>query len=303
METETKVITSNVIAKPEFKGEIKAEIKGLSKIEDNIKEVNKFAIELNKYYSTIIWTADTLNDAKDEKATVNKFKDKVAEFRKNIVAEYNKPIAIFEETAKQTETLLKATYDTINNQVKKYEDETKENIKKQCIEYFNECIKNENIDFVTFDNMNVNVTLGMQTKNGELTKKTKEDINTFIQKIVKDIELINEEELKNEILVEYKKTLNASGAILDVKRRAKEIEEEKQRQIELAKQREIQQQSIEKVDAVINTSEQPEIVTAPIEEKQEEKIYNVSFKVYGTIDQLKNLKQYLINGGYKYEQQ
>lgn len=303
MENKNELVTANEITKPEFKGEIKAEIKGLAKIEDNIKEVKKFAEDLNKYYATVVWTEDTLNDAKDEKANVNKFKDKVAEFRKNIIAEYNKPIALFETTAKDTEAILKETYETINIQVKKYEDETKEKIKQQCIEYFNECIASEKIDFVTFDNMNLSITLGMQTKSGDLTKKTKDEINSFVEKIVSDIELINEEELKTEILVEYKKTLNASASILEVKRRAKAIEDEKQRQIELAKQREIQQQTIAKVDAVVEQTEQQTIITAPIEEKPEEKIYNVSFKVYGTLDQLKELKQYLVNGGYKYEQQ
>ena len=303
MENKNKIVTTNEITKPEFNGEIKAEIKGLAKIEDNIKEVKKFAEDLNKYYATVVWTEDTLNDAKDEKANVNKFKDKVAEFRKNIIAEYNKPIALFETTAKDTEAILKETYETINIQVKKYEDDTKEKIKKQCIEYFNERIASEKIDFVTFDNMNLSITLGMQTKSGDLTKKTKDEINSFVEKIVSDIELINEEELKTEILVEYKKTLNASASILEVKRRAKAIEDEKQRQIELAKQREIQQQTIAKVDAVVEQPAQSTIINAPIEEKPEKKIYNVSFKVYGTLDQLIELKQYLVNGGYKYEQQ
>lgn len=38
------------------------------------------------------------------------------------------------------------------------------------------------IDFVTFDNMNMSITLGMQTKGGELTKKTKDEINAFVEK-------------------------------------------------------------------------------------------------------------------------
>lgn len=39
MENKNEIVTTNEITKPEFKGEIKAEIKGLAKIEDNIKEV------------------------------------------------------------------------------------------------------------------------------------------------------------------------------------------------------------------------------------------------------------------------
>lgn len=277
--------------KPEFAGDIKAEIKGLAKIEDNIMEVKEYAIKLNDYYSNIVWTEDTLTDAKEEKANVNKFKDKVAEFRKNIIAEYKKPIEVFETTAKDTEKLLAETYDTINIQVKKYEEEKKEQIYQLCVDYFNEQAISKNIDFATFDQMNVNITLGMATKTGDLTKKTKEDIEAFVERIEKDIELINAGEYVNETLVEYKQTLNASQSILDVKRRMQQIEEEKAKQEEINKQKEIENETIKKVD---------ETLSAP---KEEEKTYSVTFKVWGTIEELKRMKEYLVNGGYKYEQQ
>lgn len=282
---------TTTMIKPEFAGDIKAEIKGLAKIEDNIMEVKEYAIKLNDYYSNIVWTEDTLTDAKEEKANVNKFKDKVAEFRKNIIAEYKKPIEVFETTAKDTEKLLADTYDTINIQVKKYEDEKKEQIYQLCVDYFNEQAMSRNIDFATFDQMNVNITLGMATKTGDLTKKTKEDIEAFVERIEKDIELINAGEYVNETLVEYKQTLNASQSILDVKRRMQQIEEEKAKQEEINKQKEIEKETIKKVD---------ETLSAP---KEEEKTYSVTFKVWGTIEELKRMKEYLVNGGYKYEQQ
>lgn len=303
MENKNEIVTTNEITKPEFKGEIKAEIKGLAKIEDNIKEVKKFAIQLNEYYSKTIWTPDTLADAKNEKANVNKFKDKIAEFRKNIIAEYKKPIELFETTAKETEKLLSKTYDTINVQVKRYEDETKEQIKQMCIEYFNECMKSKNIDFTTFEQMNMTITLGMQTKSGELVKKVKDEIMAFAERIEKDIELINSGDYVNETMVEYKRTLNASQSILDVKQRMQQIELEKQKQIELEKKREIEKQTIQNVEnAVQEANGGVQNVNAPVEETTQ-KQYNVTFKVYGTLDELKQLKQYLVNGGYKYEQQ
>ena len=291
------------LVKPEFNGDIKAEIVGISKIENNIMEVKQFAIQLNEYYSKTIWTPDTLADAKNEKANVNKFKDKIAEFRKNIIAEYKKPIELFETTAKETEKLLSKTYDTINVQVKRYEDETKEQIKQMCITYFNECMTSKNIDFTTFEQMNMTITLGMQTKSGELVKKVKDEIMAFAERIEKDIELINSGEYVNETMVEYKRTLNASQSILDVKQRMQQIELEKQKQIELEKQREIEKQTIQNVEnAVQEANGGVQNVNAPVEEKTQ-KQYNVTFKVYGTLDELKQLKQYLVNGGYKYEQQ
>lgn len=280
------------LIKPEFKGEIKAEIKGISQIEDNIKEVNDFAIKLNEYYSNIIFTDETLDEAKKEKANVNKFKDKVADFRKKIVAEYNKPIELFEKTAKETEKILKETYANINLQVEKYENEKKEEIKEMCVEYFEEKKKSENIDFVTFENMKMSITLGMLTKSGALTKKVIDEINDFISKIKDDLKLISTQQNEIEILAEYKQTLNVSLAITTVAERMKRLEEERKAK---EKAEEVQQQEEKVVEKV------QEVLKAP---KEEEKTYSMTFKVWGTLEQLKGIKSYLEElkkDGVKYE--
>lgn len=280
------------IVKPEFIGEIKAEIKGLAEIEDNITEVRKFAIQLKEYYSKIVWSNETLAEAKEEKANVNKFKDKVATFRKNIVSEYNKPIALFETTAKETEKLLQETYNSINEQVQSFEEIKKEEIKNQCVYYFNECAKSYNIDFINFDNMNLNITLSMATPKGDLTKKVIDTINEYVDKINKDIELINTQEHSTEIMVEYKKTLNVSQSIINVNQRIEQIKLEEQKQEEIKQMKQEEQQRVEKIEV--------EVLTAP---KEQEKEYSLSFKVIGTMDQLRQLKQFLEAGGYNYEQQ
>ena len=48
---EAKLISE--IAKPEFKKEIVADIKGVQTIENNIKEVQEYAIKLSEYYKGI----------------------------------------------------------------------------------------------------------------------------------------------------------------------------------------------------------------------------------------------------------
>ncbi len=280
------------ITKPEFIGEIKAEIKGLAEIEHNISEVKEYAHDLNNYYSKIIWSQETLKEAKDEKSNINKFKNSVADFRKNILADFKKPIELFETTAKETEKLLAETYETINLQVKKFEDETKEIIRKNCENYFNEYASNMEIDFVEFEKMNLNITLGSAGTNLEPKKAVKEEIEKFLMKIINDLELINiEEENKVEILTEYKKTLDVSNSILNVKKRIKAIEEEKRIQEELLKTKTNINSGVEKVIAAVGKT------TAPIEVTETEiddKKYKMSFEVIGTKEQLKELKAYLI---------
>lgn len=220
-----------LIKKPQFEGEIKAQIKSVGEIESNMKEVKGYVENLNNYYKNISFTEETMKEAKDEKSKVNKFKKQVSDYRKNIIAEYNKPIKAFEDTAKETEKLLTETYNTINQQVANYENKQKEIKEQEIKDYFEEYRKANNIDFITYEQTKINVTLSASMKS------LKEQAKSFIDKITDDLKLIETQEHKAEILVEYKQTLNVSQAITMVTNRFKAIEEEKKRQEEIKKQK------------------------------------------------------------------
>lgn len=282
------------LIKPILDLEPKAQIKSLGVIEDNILDVKEKVIEINNYYKEVKFTEETMKQATEEKASVNKFKKAIADYRKNIIAEYKKPIETFEKTAKETEKLLEDTYKTINEQVENYNNQKKEEIRKENEQYFNEYCKSKNIDFITYKQANINVTLNSSKKS------LQEQAKAFIDKTVDDLQLIETQEHKSEILVEYKQSLNVSQAITTVANRFKAIEEEKKRQEELKEQ--LRQEPvviIEKEESKIEVLEKPKV-----EEKQEEKqeeILTLSFKVRGTRTKLKALKGFLESGGYDYE--
>ena len=284
-----------LIKKPQFEGEIKAQIKSVGEIESNMKEVKGYVENLNNYYKNISFTEETIKEAKDEKTKVNKFKKQVSDYRKNIIAEYNKPIKAFEDTAKETERLLTETYNTINQQVANYENKQKEIKEQEIKDYFEEYRKANNIDFITYEQVKINVTLSASMKS------LKEQAKSFIDKIADDLKLIETQEHKVEILVEYKQTLNVSQAITMVTNRFKAIEEEKKIQeqkvvhIEMNKAHEITQKSYEQLENVFNKP-----LEQPKEEKKEE-ILTLKFTVRGTRTKLRELKQFLENGGYDYE--
>lgn len=284
-----------LIKKPQFEGEIKAQIKSVGEIESNMKEVKGYVENLNNYYKNISFTEETMKEAKDEKSKVNKFKKQVSDYRKNIIAEYNKPIKAFEDTAKETEKLLTETYNTINQQVANYENKQKEIKEQEIKDYFEEYRKANNIDFITYEQAKINVTLSASMKS------LKEQAKSFIDKIADDLKLIETQEHKVEILVEYKQTLNVSQAITMVTNRFKAIEEEKKMQepkavhIEMNKAHEITQKSYEQLESVFNKP-----LEQPKEEKTEE-ILTLKFTVRGTRTKLRELKQFLEKGGYDYE--
>lgn len=279
--------SQELIKKPILDFEVKAEIKSLGIIEDNISEVKEKVVQLNEYYKNITFTEETMKQATEEKAKVNKFKSAVADYRKKIVAEYKKPIEIFENTAKETEKILASTYDLINVQTEKYNNDKKEKIKEETKQYFDEYLQSKNIDFITYEQANINITLNASKKS------LQEQCRTFIDKIVDDLNLIETQEYKAEILVEYKQTLNVSQAITTVTNRFKAIEEEKRKQEEFIKEA--------SKSVIITKEEKQEILQAPAVEEKQEDILTVNFKVKGTRAKLKVLKEFLENGGYDYE--
>ena len=277
----------SLIKKPQFKGEIKAQIKSVGEIESNMKEVKRYVENLNNYYKNITFTEETMKDAKDEKSKVNKFKSQVADYRKNIIAEYNKPIKAFEETEK----LLAETYNTINQQVANYENKQKEIKEQEIKEYFEECKIANNIDFITYGQAKIDVTLSASMKN------LKEQAKSFIDKVADDLKLIETQEHKTEILVEYKQTLNVSQAITSVTNRFKAIEEEKKK---IEQEKELQEFVVDTAKESDKYSEQIILNAPSIEEKTEETL-TLKFTVRGTRTKLKELKQFLESGGYDYE--
>ena len=293
---EAEIFEEEALAKPEFKEEINAEIIGTAKIEDNIKKVKEYALKTKEYYTGVVFTAETKEDAEKEKADINKFKKQVEDFRKQIVAKYNEPIKLFEDTAKETEKLLKETYDLINVQVKAFDDEQLEKVREKVESYFNEYAQSKGIDFVNFSQMNISVTKGLLTSTGNLTKKIQDQMNEFIDRCAKDVDLINTLEHKEEILIEYKKTLKSAESIALVMDRYKQLEDMKKEK-ESAKEQVINdEEMLKKIDSL----------SAPKVEKKTnenlEEILELKFKVRHTRTKLIALKEFLDNGGYDYEQ-
>ena len=287
------------LVKPEFNGEIQARIKSVGEIESNMKEVKGYVQKLNNYYKSITFTEETLKQAKEEKAKVNKFKAEVADYRKKIISEYNKPIKVFEDTAKETEKILVETYNTINQQVAGYEEKQKQQKEQEIREYFEEYKIANGIDFINYKQAQINVTLTASIKS------LKEQAKAFIDRIVDDLKLIETQECKEEILIEYKKSLNVSRAIQEVANRHKLLEEERKRQEELKNRQleEAQKQadmSIKEQEIATKEALNNFIVEAPKAEKKEE-ILTLKFTVRGTREKLKELKNFLIQGGYDYE--
>lgn len=274
---------SNV--KPELT-DVVANITALGSIETNIALIKDRALSIKSFYENLVIAEDDVKDMKSEMAALNKTKDVVKKYRIDIVKEFNKPLDEFVANAKETEKLLSEAYDSLKSQVKVFEDARLEERKAEVVDYFNEYAKSLEIDFVTFENSGLTVGLS-----GSM-KSYKEACKNFLDRIDSDLKLIysQDEESINEILVEYKKSLNVGNAIITVKERKRALELEKERQEALNALKAKEEEVIKKVEEV----------TAP-KEVVEPKKYTARFKVTTTLDQLKDLKKYMDLKGINYE--
>lgn len=274
------------LQKPNFDIEIKAEIKGLPKIEDNIGQVKEIALAMKEYYSSVKYkTKEEIDIAVEEKKKVNNFKNTVATYRKDIVKEYKKPIDKFETTAKETESILTEVYEIMNKPVNEYRESEKQKLIDKAKLYFEEYKISKNIDFITYENAQINVTMSTSEK------KVKEQAKAFVDKVEEDLALINTQAYSDEILVEYKNNLNVSKSIMIVSERHRQLDRLKKLQEENKKIQEVEQKVMEKVET---------IVKAP-KEIEDNTVYNTTFTVKGTKKQLKELVRFLKDGGYNYE--
>lgn len=268
-----------------FNLDVKAKINGLSTIESNMAEVKKQALAIKEHYEKLAITEDMIPEIKKEKAEVNKAKAVVGDYRKNIVKEFNKPLEQFVTLAKETEKALVDAYNSINDQVAKYENETKAKKEEEIKTYFADYAAYLQIDFVPYERVGINVTLSASVKSLKATVKA------FLDKVKEDLNLIDTQDHKAEILAEYKQTLDVSKSILTVKDRIEREEREKA----------IIEAKAEVKKEVPNIPVEEIIEVHAPQEIKEEPTYTMTFKVEGTMDQLKKVKEFLEKEGIKYD--
>lgn len=131
----------------------------------------------------------------------------------------------------------------------------------------------------------------------------KKSVSNMVDRVACDLKMIDTQEDKEEILVEYKKTLNVSEAINIVKARKAAVQEERRKEAERKALEAQQKAAIEKVDEQLAPPEITEEIpkSTKLAENESEKIIKAAFTVYGTITQLRALKQYLKQEGIRYE--
>ena len=267
-------------------------VKQLPIIVEQLAQIKQQVAERVETVTSLIVTEDTVKEVKKARTELNtefkQWEEKRKEVKKAVLTPYENFESVYNDcisnSYKTADKLLKQRIDEVENELK-----AKKAAEVQS--YFEEYLASKGIDFVSFAQAGLNVTLSASLKS------LKEQAKAYIDRIESDLKLIETfTDLKAEILVEYKKSLNVSEAITGVKARAKAVQEEQARQEAEAEKRAAEAQRVEAIKAAA-----PEAVEAPSEVQKEEPKLTLRFTVRATKTKLRELKKFLDEGEYEYE--
>ncbi len=273
-------------------------VKQLPVIEEKLRQLSDEVDKKVEGAKALICTEENVKTIKQVRADLNKeFRDVEAQ-RKAIKEQVLAPYMQFEEVYKQ---YISDKYKSADNDLKQkidtVESELKAQKEQEIKDYFEEIKIANNVDFVEFGQAKINVTLTASKKS------LREQVESFINKIKDDLKLIETQEHKAEILVEYKQNLNVSNAITTVMNRFKAIEEEKAKQEQIVNVRleEEKNRLQENLYNLANANIPESNINTAQEIKTQERIYTITFTVTGTAPRLKQLKDYMLKEGLQYE--
>ena len=282
-------------------------LKQLPIIEEHLQLVKADVETRTKNAMQLVCTEETRGDVKKIRTELGKEFSAMEEQRKRVKEAIMEPYNQFEAVYKDC---ISDPYKKADAELKRRVDEVETGLKADKVNavqsYFDELCKANNLPWLRFEQMNLKIGLSTSV-NG-----TKTALTSTVLKIAEEVQELSQHEDAAELLVEYRKSLNVALALSTVRARHEQIELQKQREAERRAALEQQYAAEEKVQQAIEEAQQDaappvEEVSAPDEEPPTEAptvahdVYEVKFAVRGTIEQLKNLKQYILQEGMSYD--
>lgn len=242
--------------------------------------------------TSLVCTDETVKSVKAARADLNKKFNALEEKRKEVKREVMKPYEQFEvvfaelvtDKFRKGDAELKSKIDNVENDLKAQKEEK---VKK----YYDELASSYGIDFMPWEKSGIKITISGSEK------ALKEQASRVLSAVTDDLDIIAKQQYEDEILAEYKQSLNLKEAINHVTSIHESIEAEAAKRAESAPAEERAQEAVRKVEAFAP----PEVIAPKPEEKKDDPVYSMAFKATGTLPQLKALKQYMIDNGIKAE--
>ena len=273
----------------------------------NFEEVKAWLGENLTAYRNMVVTEDGIAAAKSDKAKIRKISSAISEQRIAVKKRYLEPYNAFEANMKELSGMCDEASKNIDDQLKKFEEQRKAQKRNDLLAFYQTQNAPAWLTFERIENPRwMNVTFSMDEAQKEITEK--------VNAVNADVESISgfDAEFADEMLLEYRKTLNVSGAIQrgnELRRMKQERERRRAEQeaAEKARTAEREEEERRRAEADIaakqareaaEMAEQAEEPTQePAEQPEEEPVQILDFRVYVTQEQKIALRDWLKENG------
>lgn len=279
----------------------------VKEIQWNNEELKAEIAEKMRDYTGLVFTEDTIKDAKKDRAALNKLRTAFEDERKRIKRQCMAPYEQFETQVKELIALIDEPIRLIDAQIKEVEEQKKAQKRKDIEELFG------SIGFQLFvtldkiwDDKWLNATVPLS--------RIEEQMKSRMYQIGEDIAVIQKlPEFSFEAMEVYKKTMDLNKAIqegqrlADIQKRKVAYEEEQRRKAEEEQRRRLEEENRrpapaapeeQKISVAGEKTEAMDIDhTAP---GRQEEILCLDFRVWGTREQLLALRNYMKDNHLKF---
>nr|DAF40996.1 MAG TPA: Protein of unknown function (DUF1351) [Caudoviricetes sp.] len=273
----------------------------------NFEEVKAWLGENLTAYRNMVVTEDGIAAAKSDKAKIRKISSAISEQRIAVKKRYLEPYNAFEANMKELSGMCDEASKNIDDQLKKFEEQRKAQKRNDLLAFYQTQNAPAWLTFERIENPRwMNVTFSMDEAQKEITEK--------VNAVNADVESISgfDAEFADEMLLEYRKTLNVSGAIQrgnELRRMKQERERRRAEQEAAEKARTAEREEAERrhaeaaiaakqareADEMAEQAEEP--TQEPAEQPEEEPVQILDFRVYVTQKQKIALRDWLKENG------
>lgn len=260
------------------------EIKSLAPIKFNYEDIKKWVTEKAKEYKSVVYTEETITAAKTDRATLNKVAKAINDEKIRIKKEVLKPFEDFENKCKELQGIITDASNSIDVQVKAFE-EKEQNEKREQIKAVFDVYIGDYKDLIIFDTIFnprwLNKTYTM--------KKIEEEINHLIVKTSDDMKVlegqINDEMILKQVQAFYFSHIADADCLSSSLKYGMNVIESNKKLEELKQQKEAR-----KEEKAISVQQAP----------TQEELQVIDFRVWVTQEQKIKIRDFLIQNNIKY---
>ena len=254
-------------------------------ISENLLDLNTRVSSITTMLSTLPKEPENLPQVKKARADLRRYFESLEEQRKAVKAAVMAP---YNDAEARYKRLVSDPINNADRLCKHFVETIESSLKRQCEdglrEYFLELCSVNHVEFLKFEQAGIQVD--MASARQKTPKKLRDQLSKFVSRVSTEVDRISEMEDAEEILVEYKQSLNLSSAIGIVLERHRRLKQQREESLSRASAKASELEAVHKVDAIAPP--------APVQPPKEERRYTISFTLRPTEAQMNKLRPFLI---------